>query len=121
MKKHGTRISFDLNHRASFWKGREEELHDIFTEVASLSDILVGNEEDFQLCLGSEGPEAGGKDLTAKIEGFKEMIGRVRKAFPQASVFATTLRQVVNANHHLWGRSCRRTTHFMWWSPGISL
>ena len=25
-KKHGTRISFDLNHRATFWKGREEEL-----------------------------------------------------------------------------------------------
>jgi 2-dehydro-3-deoxygluconokinase len=28
-----------------------------------LSDILVGNEEDFQLCLGIEGPEAGGKDI----------------------------------------------------------
>ncbi len=29
-KKYGTRISFDLNHRASFWVGREEELHRIF-------------------------------------------------------------------------------------------
>ena len=27
-KKHGTRISFDLNYRASFWKGREKELRD---------------------------------------------------------------------------------------------
>ena len=26
-KKYGTRISFDLNHRATFWKGREQELH----------------------------------------------------------------------------------------------
>ncbi|HCG36691.1 MAG TPA: 2-keto-3-deoxygluconate kinase, partial [Clostridiales bacterium] len=26
-KKYGTLISFDLNHRASFWQGREEELH----------------------------------------------------------------------------------------------
>ncbi|NLX81167.1 MAG: sugar kinase, partial [Proteiniphilum sp.] len=51
-KKHGTLISFDLNHRATFWKGREEELHAAFTEIASLSDILIGNEEDFQLCLG---------------------------------------------------------------------
>ena len=25
-KKHGTKISFDLNHRATFWKGREQEL-----------------------------------------------------------------------------------------------
>lgn len=102
-RKTGTRISFDLNYRASFWKGREKELHDIFTEIASLSDILVGNEEDFQLCLGIEGPEAGGKDIDSKIESFKIMINRVKKAFPNASVFATTLRQVVNANKHLWG------------------
>ncbi len=102
-KKYGTRISFDLNHRASFWKGRESELRAIFSEIASLADILVGNEEDFQLCLGIEGPEAGGKELGSKIDSFKEMIGRVKAAFPNASVFATTLRQVIHANTHMWG------------------
>lgn len=102
-KKYGTRISFDLNYRASFWKGREKELRDIFTEIASVSDILVGNEEDFQLCLGIEGPEEGGKDLAAKIDSFKEMIYRVKKSFPKTSVFATTLRQVISTNCHLWG------------------
>lgn len=102
-KKYGTRISFDLNHRASFWEGREKELHEIFTEIASISDILVGNEEDFQLCLGIQGPEAGGKDLSSKIDSFKEMIGRVKQAFPNASVFATTLRQVISTNSHMWG------------------
>jgi 2-dehydro-3-deoxygluconokinase len=102
-KKHGTRISFDLNHRASFWKGREAELHDIFTEIAGVSDILVGNEEDFQLCLGIEGPEAGGEDLANKIDSFKVMINNAKKAFPNTTVFATTLRQVVSANCHLWG------------------
>ena len=102
-KKHGTKISFDLNFRATFWKGREKELREAFTEIASVSDILVGNEEDFQLCLGIEGPEAGGKEIKEKIENFKEMIGRVKKTFPNASVFATTLREVVNTNKHLWG------------------
>lgn len=102
-RKTGTRISFDLNYRASFWKGREEELRAIFTEIASVSDILIGNEEDFQLCLGIEGPEAGGKGIEAEIDGFKGMIGRVKAAFPNASVFATTLRQVISANEHLWG------------------
>ncbi len=76
-KKYGTVISFDLNYRASFWAGR--------------------------LCLGIEGPEAGGKDIAAKIEGFKGMIGRVKNEYPDAKVFATTLRQVVNANEHQWG------------------
>ncbi len=102
-KKYGTCISFDLNYRASFWEGREQELAAVFAEIAGLADILVGNEEDFQLCLGIEGPEAGGKDLAAKIDSFKEMISRVKKAYPAVSVFATTLRQVVSTNQHVWG------------------
>ena len=102
-KKTGTLISFDLNYRASFWKGREKELRDIFSEIASLSDILVGNEEDFQLCLGIKGPEEGGKDLAGQIDSFKEMIKRVKESYQGASVFATTLRQVVSVNSHLWG------------------
>ena len=102
-KKYKTRISFDLNYRASFWKNREDELHKIFKEIAGVSDILVGNEEDFQLCLGIEGPEAGGKDISAKIESFKGMINRAKEAYPNAAVFATTLREVVSANCHFWG------------------
>jgi 2-dehydro-3-deoxygluconokinase len=102
-KKYGTKISFDLNYRASFWEGREKELSDAFSEIASLSDILVGNEEDFQLCLGIEGPEAGGEGLDSKIDSFKEMIKRVKEKYSNASVFATTLREVVSANLHLWG------------------
>lgn len=102
-KKAGTLISFDLNHRATFWKGREEELSAIFSEIASISDILIGNEEDYQLCLGIEGPEAGGKDISAKIEGFKGMIRNVKQKYANASVFATTLREVESVNSHLWG------------------
>lgn len=102
-KKSGTLISFDLNYRASFWENKKIELSEVFREIAGISDILVGNEEDFQLCLGTPGPEEGGKDLAAKIESFKEMITIVKKTFPGTSVFATTLRQVIKANEHLWG------------------
>lgn len=102
-KKYGTRVSFDLNYRASFWAGRETELREAFSQIASLADVLVGNEEDFQLCLGVKGPETGGKDVAAKIDGFKEMIGRVRVEYPAASVYATTLREVIDANTHKWG------------------
>ena len=78
-KKYGTAISFDLNYRASFWINREKELSAIFDEIASVSDILIGNEEDFQLALGIKGPEAGGKNIGDKIEGFKGMVENVRK------------------------------------------
>ena len=102
-KKYGTKVSFDLNYRASFWKGREEELSATFAEIAAASDILIGNEEDFQLCLKIQGPEAGGKGIAGKIDSFKEMVKRVKEAYPNATAFATTLRQVISANTHLWG------------------
>ncbi len=101
-KKNGTVISFDLNYRASFWRGREQQLRDIFTRIASVSDILIGNEEDFQLALGIEGPEAGGNAIS-KTDAFKDMITRTSARFGNVKVFANTLRQVENANIHLWG------------------
>ncbi|HOG00417.1 MAG: 2-dehydro-3-deoxygluconokinase [Firmicutes bacterium ADurb.Bin248] len=102
-REYGTVVSFDLNYRASFWKGREAELRRIFDGIASLADVLVGNEEDFQLALDLSGPEAGGEGLGAKIEGFKGMIAEAKKQYPNAKYFATTLREVKSANEHLWG------------------
>lgn len=102
-RANGTLVSFDLNYRASFWKGREAQLRQVFTRIAEAADILTGNEEDFQLALGLEGPQAGGRDLEGKTEAFQEMIGRARQRFPNASTFAATLRQVVDANEHRWG------------------
>lgn len=102
-KRHGTLVSFDLNYRATFWQGREEELAVAFREIAALSDILIGNEEDFQLCLGIPGPETGGKALSDKIAAFQSMIARGKEQYPNARMFATTLRQVLSANEHLWG------------------
>lgn len=102
-KQNGTLVSFDLNYRATFWKGREEELFRAFSKIASMSDILIGNEEDFQLCLGFEGPETGGHNVKEKIGRFQLMIDQVKEKYPNAKVFATTLRQVISANEHLWG------------------
>ena len=65
-KKYGTLVSFDLNYRATFWKGREDELSAAFHEIASIADILVGNEEDFQLCLGFKGPRRAAKSSAAR-------------------------------------------------------
>lgn len=106
-KAHGTLVSFDLNYRASFWLGRESELRAIFTEICSNADILIGNEEDFQLALGFSGPEAGGRSLAGKMEGFKDMISQVGQKFPGVKVFATTLREVVDTGEHIWGALLR--------------
>ncbi|MCK9479530.1 MAG: sugar kinase [Firmicutes bacterium] len=102
-KQYGTVVSFDLNYRESFWKGRKEELAAAFDKIASVADVLIGNEEDYQLCLGVKGPEAGGKDLAAQINSFKGMINNVKAKYPNIKFFGTTLRQVISVNEHLWG------------------
>lgn len=102
-KKYGGRVSFDLNYRETFWDGRKKELRAIFHEIASLSDILIGNEEDYQLALGIKGPEAGGSNIGEEINDFKQLIMNVKASYPNTKVFANTLREVKNANEHLWG------------------
>ncbi|MBO7400643.1 MAG: sugar kinase [Clostridia bacterium] len=102
-KKYGTLVSFDLNYRESFWQGRRAELEKAFRTIAENADILVGNEEDFQLCFGINGPEAGGRDIEAKMDSFRALIDEAQREFPNASVFATTLREVISAEKHLWG------------------
>jgi 2-dehydro-3-deoxygluconokinase len=109
-KKHGTRISFDINYRESFWQNRETELRAAFSEIAGVSDILLGNETDFQNALGFPGPKKTEKNVEEKeeekeqnIDRFKAMIVRVRETYPNASVYGTTLREELSANVHLWG------------------
>jgi 2-dehydro-3-deoxygluconokinase len=102
-KRHGSTVSLDLNYRASMWAGREAQLRDSFTQIAGLADILIGNEEDFQLGLGIEGPPPGGESVQDQLASFQLMIDRVRARFPQARLVATTLRQVLSVDRHLWG------------------
>lgn len=99
-KDNGVKISFDINYRNSFWKGRQHDLHSLFSEIAEQTDILIGNEEDFQLSLGIEGPEITN---SLDINSYKEMITRAKRKYPSVRVFVITLRKVNNANSHDWG------------------
>lgn len=106
-KEAGTIISFDINYRASFWNNKETELRNIFHHIALLSDILIGNEEDFQLALGINGPKTGGTNLVNTVEDYKKMLEQINKTYPNTSLIGTTLREVNNANEHLWGAIVR--------------
>ena len=99
-KKEGTIVSFDFNYRASFWENRESELRKIFTQIAQLSDIIFANETDYRLCLGIDFPSA---DDIPPQEKFTRTVQRVKEFLPDATVFATTLREVKHANRHFFG------------------
>ena len=106
-KKSGTLVSFDLNYRESFWKGRERELATVFHEIAKNADILIGNEEEFQIALGIENLRNEGRNSIDETEDFKSMVEKAAEKYPNISVFATTLREVKSANTHQWGAILR--------------
>ena len=104
-KRHGTRISYDLNYRPSLWKaiGGQARAQEVNRRLASYVDVMIGNEEDFTACLGFEVPDTAA-DLTGlEAANFQAMITDVTKAYPNFEVVATTLRGVRSATVNDWG------------------
>ncbi|MFT3888205.1 MAG: sugar kinase [Arachnia sp.] len=104
-RKHGTRISYDLNYRPSLWAsiGGQDRAREVNRELAHLVDVMIGNEEDFTAALGFEVEGVDENLTTLPIEGFRAMIERVAEAYPGIGVIATTLRTVRSASVNDWG------------------
>ncbi len=109
-RRHGTIVSYDLNYRASLWKGigGPARARAVNRELAPLIDVMLGNEEDFTAALGLE---VEGLDLNrqlSKLEvaNFQKMIGRATHEFPNFRVVATTLRHARTATVNDWGAVC---------------
>jgi 2-dehydro-3-deoxygluconokinase len=107
-KKYGTIVSYDLNYRPSLWKsiGGEVKAQQVNREIAKYVDVMIGNEEDFTACLGLEveGNDENLKELN--LTGYKSMIQKAIKEFPNLQVIATTLRTVKSATVNSWGAIC---------------
>jgi 2-dehydro-3-deoxygluconokinase len=103
-KAAGAIVSFDLNYRAKLWNiwGGAQRAQSVIGRIMQNVDVLVGNEEDLQLGLGIKGPDVSGK---SKLDpsAFLGMINCVVESYSQIKVVATTLREVLSANHHRWG------------------
>jgi 2-dehydro-3-deoxygluconokinase len=104
-RRHGTRISYDLNYRDSLWRanGGRARAREVNRALAPFVDVLFGNEEDFSAALGFEieGVDPAFKDL--ETAGFRKMIATVVAAFPNIQVVATTLRTARSASVNGWG------------------
>lgn len=111
----GTIISYDLNYRPSLWKSidGQEEARRVNRELASLVDVMIGNEEDFTACLGFE-VEGNDENLShLDVDSYAAMIDKVVEELPNISVVSTTLRQVRTASRNDWSAIA--------WSKGTGL
>ena len=107
-KRHGTIVSYDLNYRESLWRGvgGKEKAREVNRDLASLIDVMLGNEEDFTACLGFEVEGLDENHSSLQVEGFRRMIERAVREFPNFKVIATTLRNAKTATINDWGAVC---------------
>jgi 2-dehydro-3-deoxygluconokinase len=107
-RRHGTRVSYDLNYRDSLWRsiGGQPRAREINRSLMPLVDVLFGNEEDFSAALGFELPRGDGKYETLSSAAVREMISAVVAAYPHLTTVAATLRTAPSASANGWGAIC---------------
>ncbi len=100
----GTIISYDLNFRASLWKsqGGTQRAMEVNRRIASLVDVMIGNEEDFTAALGFSVPGMDEHLSNMDPANFKKMIAEVLRMYPNFKAVATTLRNAKTATLNDW-------------------
>jgi len=100
-RKAGLQVSFDLNYRKKLWN-YGKKAPEVMTELVKHVDVVVANEEDIQMCLGIEpdGVDVSGGHVSA--EAYRGLTGKVKKAYPNLSVVAVTLRASRSADRNGW-------------------
>ena len=104
-KKHGTIVSYDLNFRPSLWKsiGGTARAQEVNKRLASLVDVMIGNEEDFTASLGFEVEGADEHLSDLDTQAFRKMIEQAAEVYPNFKVVGTTMRGVKTASINDWG------------------
>ena len=101
----GTVISYDLNFRPSLWKsqGGAARAVEVNRRIASLVDVMIGNEEDFTAALGFEVPGMDEHISNLDPANFRKMIAEACRMYPNFQAVATTLRNAKSASVNDWG------------------
>ncbi len=103
-RKHGTKISYDLNYRPSLWmsQGGMSRAQEVNRELSEYVDVLIGNEEDFEVALGLEIPGVDENYKSLDFASYEQMIKVAVAEFTQLEVVGVTLRTVNSASDNDW-------------------
>ena len=97
----GLTVSRDFNYRAKLWKWGKPA-GDVMSDLVSMCDVALGNEEDAEKVFGIQAPEA---DVTAgKVEAdhYLYVCETLAKKFPSLKTISITLRGSLSASHNTW-------------------
>jgi len=97
----GITVSTDLNYRAKLWKWGKTA-REVMTDLVSMCDVALGNEEDAEKVFGIRAPEV---DITAgKVDAdhYLYVCEELAKKFPSLKTICITLRGSLSASHNTW-------------------
>jgi 2-dehydro-3-deoxygluconokinase len=98
-KRHGLKVSCDLNYRAKLWS--TADANRVMSSLMPSVDVLIGNEEDAEKVFGIK---AAGSDVAkGKLDGasYREVAVELKRRFG-VSLVATTLRESLSASANGW-------------------
>ena len=85
------RTSYDLNYRGKLWTPPQAQQAN--ARIVPFVQVLIGNEEDFEKCLGIRA-QGTGKDYSALgVENYQQVAREAVKRFANIRMVGTTLRQ----------------------------
>lgn len=104
-KANGTIISYDLNFRGSLWNasGGPERAREVNTELVSLADVVIGNEEDYPVALGCAVAQVDENFTQLDPKAYESMLLEVLTKFPNLKLAGVTLRRATTATRNDWG------------------
>ena len=97
-KKHGVKVSVDLNFRTKLWTS--EKAISVMRPLIQYVDVCIGNEEDAELCLGFK-PDADVEGGETNAEGYEGIFKQMKEEFGFEYV-VSTLRESFSATHNGW-------------------
>ena len=102
-KKAGLFISCDINYRKNLWK-YGVKASEVIPTLVELSDLVIGNEEDFQDVFGIQAENFDVEHTHGEIdvESFRTVCIQMMDLFPKCKCLAMTLRGAINANYNTW-------------------
>lgn len=100
-KKHHITVSCDLNYRAKLWKWGKPA-GEVMSDLVSLCDVAVGNEEDADKVFGIKAPECDTAGGMVDAEKYQSVCLELHRRFPSLNTISITLRTSLSASHNRW-------------------
>ena len=98
-KKHGVRVSVDLNYRKKLWTPTEAQA--VMKDLMQYVDVCIGNEEDAELVLGFKPAHTDVTSGKLDAEGYKQIFREMKEAFG-FKIVTSTLRESFSATKNGW-------------------